>query len=160
MALFVAALAIWVVYLRPTWLGGPAGYVVVAGDSMLPTYSDGTLVVTSVAAGYGPGDVVAFAVDVGDPVARPLVIHRIAGGDAEDGYVTQGDNRPFTDPWITRPADILGRPMLTVPGAGQFLLILRSPIVIASISAGAAVYIVLGPPRTSRRTAVKVPKAG
>src|SRR5687767_15310432 len=98
---------LWFVFLRPTSLGGSTAYVVVAGDSMLPTYADGTLVVSSVRESYQLGDVITFAVDVEDTFGsgRPLVIHRIVGGDAVAGYTTQGDNRPFSDPWTVKPAD-------------------------------------------------------
>jgi signal peptidase I len=125
-------------------VGGPAGYIVVAGTSMEPTYSDGTLVITFTGPSYTVGDVVAFAVDVGEGRSRPLVIHRIIGGDAAGGYVTQGDNRPFSDPWSVRPADIVGRAAFAVPAFGQALLFLRSPIMLASIGAALATYVVLG----------------
>lgn len=144
---------LWVLFLRPTSLGGPSSYVVVAGDSMQPTYSDGTLVVSFSRPSYELGDVITFAVDVDDASGRPLVIHRIVGGNAADGYRTQGDNRPFTDPWSVLPADIVGREAFAIPGVGQALLVARSPIVIASVAAAVMTYVVLGwtPTSTDRR---------
>lgn len=159
----VATLVLWVVLLRPTWLGGPAGYVVVAGDSMLPTLDDGTLVVTTAGPPYVVGDVVAFAVDVGDPAGRPIVIHRIIAGDQEHGYTTQGDSRPFSDPWTVRSEDIVGRWALVVQGFGHLLLLGRSPIFLASVGAGLAAYIALGwttkANATGRRTASAGPRS-
>jgi signal peptidase I len=148
---FVAVL--WFALLRPTSLGGPTSYVVVAGDSMLPTYGDGTLVVGFSRPAYEPGDVITFAVEVEDAPGRPLVIHRIVSGNAADGFTTKGDNRPFTDPWTVMPADIVGRDAFAIPGVGQALLIVRSPIVIASTSAAVMTYVVLGwmGTRTERR---------
>ena len=137
-------LALWAVWLRPTWLGGAAAYVVVAGESMLPTLTDGTLVLTQTRPEYEIGDVVAFAVDAGSPLGRPLVIHRIVAGSAEAGFTTRGDNRPHSDPWIVRTDDIVGRQAYALPGVGQFLTWLRSPIVLASLGAGLAAYVVLG----------------
>ena len=142
--LLVVAAALWVIFLRPTSLGGSTSYVVVAGDSMLPTYADGTLVVGFTRTSYEQGDVITFAVDADDAVGRPLVIHRILSGNALDGYTTQGDNGPFTDPWNVMPADILGREAFAIPGVGQALLVLRSPVVIASVSAAVMIYVVLG----------------
>jgi signal peptidase I len=144
LALIAIPLAAWAIWLRPTMLGGPAGYVVVAGDSMLPTFSDGTLVLTTASADYALGDVIAFAVATANRTDQPLVIHRIVSGDASEGFVTQGDNRTFTDPWIVRVEDIVGRSSLSVAGVGQVLLALRSPIALASIGAGIAAYVVLG----------------
>jgi hypothetical protein len=59
------------------------------------------------------------------------VIHRIVGGDAESGFVTQGDNRNAPDQWHPRGSDILGEAWLHVPGAGSWLSHLRQPMVFA-----------------------------
>ena len=159
---FGLAIMSWAAWLRPTWLGGPAGYVVVAGDSMLPTLSDGTLVVTQTMAAYHVGDVVAFVVDIGSPRGRPVVIHRVVDGNAVEGFTTSGDNRPFDDPWLVGAEDILGREAFAVPWAGQFLLWMRSPIAVASASAGLAAYVVLGWSGSIRpsRASVRSPRAG
>jgi len=149
-----ATAVLWVLFLRPTSLGGPTSYVVVAGDSMLPTYADGTLVVSFSRPSYEHGDVVTFAVDVDDAPGRPLVIHRIVGGSAADGYTTQGDNRPFTDPWKVTPADIVGRESFAIPGVGQVLLVARSPIVLASVAAAVMTYVVMG--WTGTRTQIRL----
>ena len=148
-----ATAVLWILFLRPTSLGGPTSYVVVAGDSMTPTYADGTLVVAFTRPLYEQGDVITFAVDVDDAPGRPLVIHRIVGGNAVDGYMTQGDNRPFTDPWTVLPADIVGREAFAIPAVGQALLVVRSPIFIASVAAAVMTYVVMGwtGTRTERR---------
>jgi signal peptidase I len=152
-ALLALTTLVWLLVLLPTSFGGPTSYVVVAGDSMLPTYTDWTLVVSTVKRSYVLGDVITFAVDVEDAPGRPLVIHRIVGGNAQDGYTTQGDNRPFTDPWKVMPVDIVGGDGFAIPGVGQGLLVLRSPVVIASVGAAVMTYVVLGwtGTRTERR---------
>ena len=149
--LLVTAAGLWMVFLRPAGLGGSVAYVVVAGDSMLPTYSDGTLVVSFVRPTYAIGDVVTFAVDVADPTTRPLVIHRIVAGTEAEGFTTQGDNRPFADPWTVRPEDIVGAEGFGIPGIGQALLMVRSPAVLASIFAAVATYVALGWPPSPKQ---------
>jgi signal peptidase len=95
---------------------------IVSGESMEPTYATGDLVVSR----CGPvevGDVVVYnPPDVGG--AR--VIHRIVGGDA-DGWVLQGDNNSFLDPWQPEQDRILGSAVLHLPHVGRFAAILLSP---------------------------------
>ncbi|HUG48293.1 MAG TPA: signal peptidase I [Candidatus Limnocylindria bacterium] len=141
--LFVLALALWVVAFRPASLGGPAGYVVVAGESMQPTLTNGTLVLTMTSAVYATGDVIAFRV-VNASGSAPLVIHRIVGGSAEAGFRTRGDNMPLADPWLVRPEQILGRQAAALAEGGPLVALLRAPIVLASLAAGLATYLVLG----------------
>ena len=52
LGLLAAAVAVWVVALRPQALGGPALYIVVRGSSMLPTFETGDLVVLQSASSY------------------------------------------------------------------------------------------------------------
>ena len=148
-ALLVLLLVVWAVLLRPVALGGPAGYVLVAGNSMQPTLSAGSLVVTMPLAEYQIGDVVAFRVVLPGPAPTPLVIHRIVGGSPNEGYVTQGDNLPHPDPWIVDVQDIIGREVWSLGGVGPLLGFLRSPVVVASVAAAAAAYVVLSRPGSS-----------
>ena len=110
----LALFAVWGVLFRPTFLGGPAGYVIVSGKSMEPTLYAGDLVITKQQPSYEVGDIVAFRVEGG------MVIHRIIGGDAENGYVIQGDNKPTPDLWRPTPAEILGRQWIAIPNAGTW----------------------------------------
>jgi len=59
LVLLAAALAVWVVVLRPQSLGGSALYIVVRGSSMRPTYETGDLVVVQSAAAYSVGEFVS-----------------------------------------------------------------------------------------------------
>jgi signal peptidase I len=140
-ATVIVAIAVvaWVGLLRPTALGGSTTYVVVAGDSMLPTYEAGDLIVAQPidpsAEESAVGSVVVFRIPAGEPGAGRLVIHRIVGYDAATGYSTRGDHNPYTDPWHPRPADVVGTPAAVLPGAGNAVGFVRQPIVAALLFA-------------------------
>lgn len=125
----VALIAAWFALLRPTFLGGPAGYVIVAGRSMEPAFHTGDLAITQRQADYQVGDVIAFETEGG------VVIHRIVGGDATQGFVMQGDNREVPDQWHPRPDAIVGAAWILVPGAGNALALVRQPAILASLAA-------------------------
>ena len=139
----ILAFGAWFVLLRPQALGGTAGYVMVAGVSMQPTLEPGTLVVVLRQAEYEVGDVVAYRIADGDIAAGSNVIHRIVDGGPA-GYVTQGDNTTWHDPWHPIASDVIGKVAFTVRGAVPILMFLRSPLFLASLAAGFGVYVVLG----------------
>ncbi len=116
----------WNLY-RPSLLGGPAEYAVVEGVSMQSTLYDGDLVITRHHDSYHVGEVIAYRVPDGNPNAGLRVVHRIVGGSAEEGYVTQGDNRDEMDPWRPRPDDVMGSVALRIPSAGSVIEVLREP---------------------------------
>src|SRR5215831_17838445 len=60
LALAIAALVGWALFLRPQSLGGPAGYVLVSGKSMLPRYHTGDLVLVERRSSYHLGEVIAY----------------------------------------------------------------------------------------------------
>lgn len=156
-----AALVTWFVVFRPLGLGGPAGYVIVSGKSMLPTLEAGDLVVTQHRNSYRPGDVVAFR------VKERLVIHRVVDGNGVDGYRMQGDNNSAVDPWRPTDADIVGESRLVLPNGGIPLQALRNdPLLLACLAGGTALFLALArsskhrataPPRSSCPTEVQVP---
>ena len=135
----------WFFLLRPDFLGGPASYVIVSGESMEPGLQSGDLVVARRQADYHPGDVVAFGVGGGK------VIHRIVGGSAGEGFVMQGDNNQGRDPWRPRGDDILGKMWFSVPGAGRLLAALQSPVLSAGLASSVAVFLVLMGPEKGKR---------
>lgn len=147
LALAIAAAGFWFTELRPQSLGGPAGYVLVSGKSMWPHYHTGDLVLVSRQSSYHVGQVVAYRVPKGDPMAGAQVIHRIIGGDAKHGFVIQGDNRTAPDVWRPKPADIVGAKVLRIPRAVVVLQYLRSPVFLG-ILAGSFVFVnMLGKPK-------------
>src|SRR4030081_1060064 len=125
----------WAQDLRPQWAGGRAAYVLVSGKSMLPRYHTGDLVVGEKQATYHRGQLIAYRVPKGDPLAGAQVIHRIVGGDAKHGFIVKGDNRTAADVWRPKPGDIVGAKALRIPNAIVILQFFRSPLFLALIAA-------------------------
>jgi signal peptidase len=144
LAFLFAVVLFWAFVLRPQSLGGPAGYVLVSGHSMLPRYKTGDLVLVERKSSYHVGQVIAYHVPKGDPMAGAQVIHRIIGGDTTHGFVVQGDNRTAPDVWRPKPADIVGAKALRIPNAVLILQFLRSPVLIALLAASFVFVHVLG----------------
>ena len=156
----LAFVAGWAVTLRPTSLGGPATYVVVRGDSMLPGFHSGDLAVLQAGSGYGAGEVIGYRVPEGEVGAGHVVVHRIVAGDAGSGYTMEGDNNPAPDPWRPRGVDVAGRVWLLLPGVGRALAVAHQPIVAGAVAASIVVMVLLARrpvslrpvrPRESRR---------
>jgi signal peptidase I len=146
----VLAFAGWFLVLRPQVLGGPAGWILVAGESMEPNIHAGSLVVVMRQSEYRIGDVVAYRVPEPDPGAGSNVIHRIVGGGPDTGFIMRGDNTNGPDIWRPRPSEVVGAAWLVIPSAASAMLFLRSPILLASLASGLAVYWVLGRAAPSR----------
>jgi signal peptidase I len=125
----------WAQYLRPQSLGGKAAYVLVSGKSMLPRYHTGDLVLVEQQPSYHVGQLIAYRVPKGDPMAGAQVIHRIIGGDAKHGFIVKGDNRTAPDVWHPKPGDIVGAKALRIPNAVLILQFLRSPIFLGLLAA-------------------------
>jgi signal peptidase I len=134
-ALVALTCLFWAHFLRPTSLGGSAAYVLVSGQSMEPRYHTGDLVLVRRHASYHVGEVIAYRVPKGDPMAGAQVIHRIIGGDGRRGFLVQGDNRTQPDIWRPRTGDIVGAKALRIPNAIVVLQYLRSPIFLALLAA-------------------------
>lgn len=138
-------------FLGPAFLGGPMSMVIVSGNSMAPTMNDGDLAVVREGSGYDVGDVVAFRSDAED--GGGFVIHRIVGGSEADGFVMQGDNNGWLDPWEPTSTDIVGQLQWHLPGGGVWLSRVRgwlmTPLVMASLVGAAAVMF--GPTVQRRR---------
>ncbi|HEY9562674.1 MAG TPA: signal peptidase I, partial [Nocardioides sp.] len=96
--LLVALLLGWWTYLRPPSLGGSTSFVMVAGESMEPTYHTGDLVIVRKRDRYQVGDVVAFKTAAKSD-GNLLVIHRVVDVLPDGRLRLQGDNNDFVDPW-------------------------------------------------------------
>ena len=146
LAFTVALLAVsaaWLLLFRPTFLGGPATYVMVSGASMEPTLDSGDLVLVRQQGNYGSGDIVVFRVPQGEPGEGATVIHRIVGGSPDEGFLMQGDNKEGPDPWRPTKDDVVGKLWFSVPGASRYLAVLQSPLLLAGLASGVAVFLVL-----------------
>lgn len=133
--LLIAACAFWAMFLRPQSLGGSAGYVLVSGHSMNPLYHTGDMILVRRHSSYKIGDIIAYKVPKGDPMAGAQVIHRIIGGNATHGFVVQGDNRTAPDVWRPKQGDIVGSATLQIPQAVVVLQYLRSPVLLGLLAA-------------------------
>ena len=111
-------------FLWPTSLGGCTTLTIVSGQSMEPTYYTGDLVVSRCGEPE-VGDVVVYNPPA---VGGARVIHRIVGGDETQGWLIQGDNNDFLDPWQPTNERILGSAVLHLPHVGKVAAILVSPL--------------------------------
>ncbi|HWT94862.1 MAG TPA: signal peptidase I, partial [Solirubrobacteraceae bacterium] len=134
-AVVAALIVTWVFTLRPSSLGGPLSVVVVSGNSMLPTFQPGSLVLAYRRGSYDVGDVIVYRVPKDDFGAGTRVIHRVVGGSAREGFRTRGDNRRTNDRWRPRPGDIEGLKLAALPDAGKAMMMLASPTSIAALLA-------------------------
>jgi signal peptidase len=139
----LGVLAGWFLLLRPTLLGGPASYVIVYGESMEPTLHSSDLAVLQKRSDYGPGDIIAFRVPEDEFGDGGMIIHRIVGGNAEEGYIVQGDNKERPDFWRPTDDDILGGMWFSIPGGGRVLAFLRQPLILGSVVGGLGMLSVL-----------------
>ncbi|WP_145830961.1 DUF5305 family protein [Actinoplanes teichomyceticus] len=112
----MAAIAAWAVATHRI------SYVVTHGVSMEPTYRAGDLAVLLRADSYEVGQIAAYHGSGGVET-----LHRIIGGDAETGYVFQGDNNPSIDAVTPTADELIGRAVLHVPHGGAWLRPLLSP---------------------------------
>jgi signal peptidase len=141
--LTIAAVVFWVMFLRPQSLGGTAAYVLVSGHSMLPRYKTGDLVLVEKHSSYHVGEVIAYHVPKGSPVAGAQVIHRIIGGNGKTGFIVKGDNRTAPDVWHPTNKDVVGAKALRIPDGVLVLTILRSPLLLGLLAASFAFVFIL-----------------
>jgi signal peptidase I len=138
LALSVALLGVWFAFFRAHLLGGSTNYILVSGHSMEPTLWTGDLVILKKQRTYSVGDIIAYQVENGG-----VVIHRITGGDAAEGYTTQGDNRETADMWRPKPQSIGGRQWIHVPKIGIAITMMRAPQNLPVVAALAGFLAVL-----------------
>nr|MDP9494835.1 signal peptidase I [Actinomycetota bacterium] len=144
LASFFLAVSLLVVF-APTTVGGAASYVIVSGDSMRPTFSDGDLVVVR-QGDYHVGEIVAFE------TGRGLVIHRIVGGSAQSGFVMQGDNKENPDPWHPTDEAIVGKHFAQIPGAGRWTqTLIGNPAWFGALIGGLGSLMLWSPRRRRQR---------
>ena len=136
---FVLYFLLW-----PTSLGGDVSYVMVRGMSMEPTLHPGELAVMRTQDGYTPGDVVAYRVPEDEFGAGAVIIHRIVGGNAEDGFVVQGDNKEGPDRWIPKPENIVGKMWFHLPGGADWFAKLDEPLGRGAVIGGLGMFLLLG----------------
>ena len=105
---------------------------------------EGDLAVVRQQSSYEEGDIVAFRVPEGEDGEGAIIIHRIVGGDAENGFILQGDNKDSTDRWHPRQDDIIGSTWFHVGGAGDWVRKLYEPLGRGVIVGIMAVFLMIG----------------
>jgi signal peptidase I len=114
--LAMAAIAMWAVSTKQFT------YISTYGVSMNPVYYEGDLVFVKKASSYEVGQIAAY-----HGVGGIQVLHRIIGGDAEQGFVLKGDNNDSIDAITPTAEEIIGRAVLHVPDGGMWLQPILSP---------------------------------
>ena len=141
----LGTILLWFLLLRPVLLGGPTSYVMVSGLSMVPTLHSGDLAVLRRQGSYEKEDIIAFRAE------GAVVIHRITGGSAGEGYIVRGDNKDAPDLWRPKPDDILGKVWFYVPGGGRVFAYLRQPQRLAALVGGLAALSLFGGARVKQK---------
>jgi len=139
-------LALW-----PTSFGGRFGMVMVAGNSMEPTFALGDAVVIW-REPVQIGDVILFRVPEGQTGAGNSIIHRVVGGDGR-GWVTQGDNSSSPDNWNPTNSDVMGVARFWIPLGGRVLAVMGSWLLIAALGGLAAGLLLWPEPRDEKSSA-------
>jgi signal peptidase I len=138
-AALILASAVWALF-APQQFGGPAGYVIVTGNSMEPGFHNRDLVIVRRDPPYAVGEIVAFHdADLGRPV-----FHRILARDGPR-FVMKGDNNEWTDSYAPLETEIIGRSWITLAGLGEKILWLRLPLnmALAASLVGAGLMVII-----------------
>lgn len=146
-----------VILLWPARFGGATTWIVVTGTSMEPTYQAGDIVMVRATTAPDVGDVAVFAVPDGVG-AGSLVIHRVVAERPDGSYVMQGDNRDTVDEWRVDRGDVVGRPLLRLPGLGNLVGRLSGGSLTAP-AIGLAVTLLLWPRRRGDSESAAPPTA-
>lgn len=121
LSLLAVAFFLWLMF-APSQLGGKSSYIIVEGESMLPTYRPGDLIITRPSDYYRIGDIVTYI----QPEFGIFIIHRVVAIN-NDRYVTQGDNVASRDTYSPTSQDIVGRSWLRIPYLGNLASTLKQP---------------------------------
>ncbi|HEY6538130.1 MAG TPA: S24/S26 family peptidase [Candidatus Dormibacteraeota bacterium] len=142
--LIAICLAAWAAF-APPQLAGSTTYVITDGISMLPRYQAGDLVLLRRAPSYHVGEVAGYH----NAQLGVTVMHRIVAVHG-DHYVFKGDNNSWDDSYQPTAAQIVGAEWIHLPGWGNALQTLRSPLV-AAVVVGLLWLLLFVPRPGSRR---------
>jgi signal peptidase len=154
----LAVLTVFGYFFWPLRFGGSTTVVWVSGESMEPTLSSHDLVIARHHDRYDVGDVIVYRVPGDGLAAGEIVVHRIVGGDAVNGYVTRGDNRTSNDPWLPTANDVLGEVVAETPRGTLLHEVIErtaSPRGLGVIAGVSAAVMVFGATRRRATDSVK-----
>jgi hypothetical protein len=107
---------------------------------MLPTYRNGDLVIVVRQAAYDVGDAAAYRVPADELGAGRIVVHRVASTEG-DRFVMLGDNNPAPDPVKPAFGDMAGRVVVDLPGAGNLVAMIFSPLIAGGLASAVVVML-------------------
>ncbi|MDI6903777.1 MAG: signal peptidase I [Methanocellales archaeon] len=119
--IIIIVLGVFLIFFRPTMLGGDTQYLIVLSGSMEPAIKMGSVVVVKPADTLQEGDIICFK------NSEQKVTHRIYEV-LEDGFKTKGDANEDPDARIIHPDEILGQVMFSIPYLGYLSHHARSPL--------------------------------
>lgn len=93
--------------------------IIIISGSMQPEIKAGDLIIIKEQAAYKEDDIVTYR------KAQILITHRVVEANAS-GVITKGDANNTNDDPVAL-SDIEGKVVLCIPGAGKFVLFLRTP---------------------------------
>jgi signal peptidase I len=105
----------------PSQWGGNTTYVVVRGNSMLPNYHTGDIVVARERDRYDVGEVLVYEVPDQYVGAGALIMHRLVEVDAGGKFIVQGDNREEPDKFDIYDRHIRGSEVFHIPKLGLIM---------------------------------------
>lgn len=97
-------------------ISGAVQLFTVRSGSMEPAIPTGSLIFVRPSAAYANGDVITVRTSDQKTVTHRIV--EVLSTDVGPAYRTKGDNNEEADPVEIRPADVVGKTMLTVPYLG------------------------------------------
>ena len=127
----------FLIYLWPSALGGTTEFLMVQGNSMLPTILPGSLVITKQADSYQIDDIVSF--QQRDDIGGKIIVHRIID-ETDNGFVIKGDNNPKKDYGLPTEDQIMGKVVFSTPYVGDAVNLFRNPIFLI-VAAGVVAVI-------------------
>jgi signal peptidase I len=123
----IVTITIWIAF-APVQAGGQAAYIVVIGKSMEPNFHLGDMLIVKQKSHYVIGDVVAYK----NMQMNSNVFHRIIGQEGTR-YILKGDNNAWVDTYKPLPEEVIGKLWIYLPGAGNIIQRIRTPINMAII---------------------------
>lgn len=98
---------------------------IVKSGSMEPEIPTGSLVVVKPAASYGKGDIITFGKDTKTDIPTT---HRIIAINPDGSFVTKGDANEEQDQNPAARAEVIGKVIFSIPGAGYVLDFARTKL--------------------------------
>ena len=123
--LLIVIFLLFLVFLWPSAIGGDTGFIIVYGQSMLPTIQPGSMVIIKKQPTYQIDDIVSYTHREG-PLSKNIV-HRIID-QTNQGFVIKGDSNPEKDEGFQTIENINGKVIFATPYIGDILLLFRNPI--------------------------------